>query len=113
MKIFILEEQGLRESMDYPIKPSQINVGKFFTAFSDDKKALAANGIVRLCQAKHDWVSFTADDLEAHFSWQFPFHLGGLLDEKYLVEKIEEKGAVYVVTDKFVRACCQDVSEVA
>ncbi|MEK7598486.1 MAG: hypothetical protein AAB487_02005 [Patescibacteria group bacterium] len=109
MKIFILEEQRLWESLDYPIKPSQINVGKFFTAFSDDEKALAANGITRLCQAKHDWVDFTADDLAAHFSWLFPFHLDGLLDEKYLVKK----GTAYVVTDKFVRACCQDVLETA
>jgi uncharacterized protein YajQ (UPF0234 family) len=90
--------------MNYPIKPSDINViDHFWNAFNHSETEISARWLVRLAQKKGAWLDFTQEEINAFCEHDFHFNrlLTGLDNSPI---KRNENGAFFF-THQFIATC--------
>lgn len=86
------------------IKPLDINADvHFWGAFGHLETEVSAHHIVKFCQKKGNWESFTYKEINDYYeSWGHKyFTFNNLLDEKFIIEKNNK----YFITEEFVTRC--------
>ena len=91
----------------YPIRPHHINTKQhFWNAFGNQETEVSAYWVVRFCQLKDCWFSFTQKEIEAYTEGRFNFNQ--LLRDNCSVDFqpiIQGDSGRYYLTHFFITKC--------
>jgi hypothetical protein len=90
---------------NYPIHPEHINTDEhFFNAFDEYMTEVSANWVVRFCQEKGGWFSFTEQEINLFYNRDKNF---GKFDFNQLCSKefILKEGDEFFITHRFIVSC--------
>lgn len=93
----------MNASVTSPV-PADIDASKhMFDAFGNNETEVSAGYIVRLCQRKGNWTSFTEEEIEAFYqeAGHRDFWFNNLISGGWIVK---EDGC-YLVTPEFIGRC--------
>ena len=109
---FSVVDEDVLERSPFVICPTHIDLERnanFDGYFTNAETAAAARRIVRLCQQRNGWFSFTLDELSKFAGMDFDFH--SLLDYLYSEAQSDElrvdQGLIVIGADKRFRVTAE------